>query len=365
MTGIFTTDGEKWHASRQLIRPQFIKDRVSDLAVFEKHLDVLLPMLGGSRAGQTVDAMDLFFKFTLDASTAFLLGHSVNSLENPQDRFADAFAVVQSVQSVIARSGPLNRFVPRKAFYASLKIMEEFMQPFIEQTLQFTPEELEKKSKSDEGYNFLYALASFTRDRTVLRDQLAAVLLAGRDTTACTLSWMFSEISRRPDIVAKLRREIEEHVGMENKPTYANLKSMRYLQHVINETLRLYPIVPFNVRVALKDTTLPRGGGPDGTQPIGIPGKKFAHIAPGSIANAHMQPTRPSHTRLCTCNAVKTSTRPPLRNSLTTSALNLIDGMVGTRRCGPVSTRFCDIKQTHADDHCRHSFQRWTTYLYR
>ncbi|CAD0107414.1 unnamed protein product [Aureobasidium uvarum] len=217
--------------------------------------------------------MDLFFKFTLDASTSFLLGHSVNSLENPQDRFSDAFATVQHVQSTIARVGPLNRLVPRKAFYASLRVMEDFMQPFIEQTLQLTPEELEKKSKSDEGYNFLYALAGFTRDRTVLRDQLAAVLLAGRDTTACTLSWLFSEISRRPDIVSKLRREIEEYVGMDNKPTYTHIKNMRYLAHVINETLRLYPIVPFNVRVSLKDTTLPRGGGPDGTQPIGIPGK--------------------------------------------------------------------------------------------
>lgn len=38
----------------------------------------------------------------------------------------------------------------------------------------------------------------------------------------------------------------------------------------MNETLRLYPIVPFNVRMALKDTTLPRGGGPDGNSPIGI-----------------------------------------------------------------------------------------------
>jgi hypothetical protein len=32
----------------------------------------------------------------------------------------------------------------------------------------------------------------------------------------------------------------------------------------------MYPIVPFNVRVSLKDTTLPSGGGPDGKQPIGI-----------------------------------------------------------------------------------------------
>lgn len=248
-------------------------------------------MLGGTKKSQIVDAMDLFFKFTLDASTAFLLGHSVNSLENPQDRFAEAFATIQNVQSTIARVGPLNRFVPRKAFHASIKIMEEFMQPFIEQTLQLTPEELEKKSKSDEGYNFLYALASFTRDRTVLRDQLAAVLLAGRDTTACTLSWLFSEISRRPHIVAKLRREIQEHVGMEDKPTYTHLKNMRYLTHVINEVLRLYPIVPFNVRVSLKDTTLPRGGGPDGTQPIGIPGKSHwpigarCHSADLNLAN--------------------------------------------------------------------------------
>jgi cytochrome P450 len=38
----------------------------------------------------------------------------------------------------------------------------------------------------------------------------------------------------------------------------------------MNETLRLYPAVPFNVRLALKDTTLPHGGGPDGMSPIGI-----------------------------------------------------------------------------------------------
>jgi cytochrome P450 len=38
----------------------------------------------------------------------------------------------------------------------------------------------------------------------------------------------------------------------------------------MHETLRLYPIVPFNVRLALKDTTLPHGGGLDGMQPVGV-----------------------------------------------------------------------------------------------
>jgi cytochrome P450 len=95
------------------------------------------------------------------------------------------------------------------------------------------------------------------------------VLLAGRDTTACTLSWLFHELSKQSQIVNKLRKEIAAVAGL-NTPTYDHLKSMRYLNHVINETLRLYPIVPYNVRTALTDTTLPRGGGKDGMQPIGI-----------------------------------------------------------------------------------------------
>lgn len=259
-----------WHKSRQLIRPQFIKDRVSDLHVFERHVNVLLPLLHGSRPGEPLDIVEVFYKFTLDAATDFLLGRSVDSLTNPKQVFAEAFAQVQHTQALIARTGPLNRFVPRKAFYKNLQVLNDFIQPFIEQTLRLSPEELEKKSKSDEGYTFLHSLASFTRDPKVLRDQLTAVLLAGRDTTAMTLSWLFYELSLQPEIVTKLRREIANVIGMDRAPSYTDLKSMKYLQNTINETLRLYPIVPYNVRVALKDTTLPRGGGADGMQPFGI-----------------------------------------------------------------------------------------------
>lgn len=39
----------------------------------------------------------------------------------------------------------------------------------------------------------------------------------------------------------------------------------------MNESLRLYPVVPSNGRMANKDTTLPRGGGPDGQSKIFVP----------------------------------------------------------------------------------------------
>jgi len=48
------------------------------------------------------------------------------------------------------------------------------------------------------------------------------------------------------------------------------LKDCRYLQHVLQETLRLQTLVPLNSRVAVRDTILPTGGGTDGTKPIAV-----------------------------------------------------------------------------------------------
>lgn len=145
------------------------------------------------------------------------------------------------------------------------------MQPYIDKVITTSQAELDEKLSKRE--TFLDALSRFTRDPQVLRDQLVAVLLAGRDTTAGTLSFCLFELARNPAVVSKLRSEISSRLGVGpsgQKPSYTDLKEMKYLSHVINETLRLYPVVPFNLRYSLKDTTLPRGGGTDGTLPIGV-----------------------------------------------------------------------------------------------
>lgn len=65
---IFVTDGDEWRNSRNLIRPQFIKTRVSDLEIFEKNLNILMGMMGGS--GQEVDISELFYRLISLKSTA-------------------------------------------------------------------------------------------------------------------------------------------------------------------------------------------------------------------------------------------------------------------------------------------------------
>jgi cytochrome P450 len=155
-------------------------------------------------------------------------------------------------------------------FYDSIKKINEFVDRYIDEALALSTKELQEKTKDDEGYTFLHAIAGYTRDRQTLRDQLVSTLLAGRDTTACTLTWAIYQLSMDPIITAKLRQEVIDKVGLDRTPTYEDLKNMKYLQHVLNETLRLYPVVPYNVRFALTDTTLPTGGGKDGLQPIGV-----------------------------------------------------------------------------------------------
>ncbi|KAL2827176.1 cytochrome P450 [Aspergillus cavernicola] len=268
---IFATDGEQWSASRHLIRPMFVRDRLVDTETFEKHVQHLIPLLAGENGSKVVDITSLFFRYTLDAATDYLLGDGTDSLQNSETQFAEAFRYVQRRQSQIFRLGVFKFILSRVEFRRQLKVMDDFIQPYIDCVLAMSPAELDQKLSKQE--TFLHALARFTRDRRVLRDQLVAILLAGRDTTAATLSFCLFELARNPDIVAKLREEISPRLGLgasAQKPSYTDLKEMKYLNAVLNETMRLYPVVPFNVRFSLKDTTLPRGGGPDGLSPVAV-----------------------------------------------------------------------------------------------
>jgi cytochrome P450 len=85
---------------------------------------------------------------------------------------------------------------------------------------------------------------------------------------------VFYNLARDPIRFAKLRAAILADFGPYDSPweiTFAKLKECKYLRYVNDESLRLYPVVPINGRYANKDTTLPRGGGRDGTAPVFVP----------------------------------------------------------------------------------------------
>lgn len=279
--GIFTLDHQGWKDSRAMLRPQFAREQIAHVKSLEPHFQYLMKHIEKNR-GHFFDIQELFFKFTVDSATEFLFGSSVSSLQDEsigcdttdlnfagRSEFAEAFNKSQLYLSTRALLQKMYWIYNPKEFKRCNAIVHQFSDYYINKALDFTPEELEKQS----GYVFLYELVKQTRNPKVLRDQALNILVAGRDTTAGLLSFTLFELARNPDIYAKLRQEVLDKFGTSNLEdiTFENLKKCEYLKAVLNEALRMYPSVPRNFRVSTRNTTLPRGGGPDGASPVFIP----------------------------------------------------------------------------------------------
>ncbi|KAL8775618.1 MAG: hypothetical protein Q9209_000114 [Squamulea sp. 1 TL-2023] len=269
--GIFTTDGAEWQHSRDILRPCFVRSQIGDKDLFEKHFQHLLHVI--PRDGSTVDLQDLFFRLTLDIATEFLFGTSTYTLlpdnRRPEDdKFVQAFTYIQNTME--GKSGVLSLFLPDRRFKRDCKYVHDWVDALIERSLSSASEKLDH---SEDRYVFLHELVAITPDKVRIRTELLNILVAGRDTTASLLSDVWWTISREPRVWNRLQKEVqalETPLG-EERPIFQELKEMKYLRAVLNESLRLHPAVPANSRQAVTDTTLPVGGGTDGKSPVFVP----------------------------------------------------------------------------------------------
>ncbi|KAI5361304.1 putative cytochrome P450 [Septoria linicola] len=291
--GIFVQDGKKWEHSRAMLRPNFVREQVSDLEMEERHVQNLFTVMPIQQNGWTefVDIQTRFFRLTIDAATEFLFGESVDSQiaeakyaetdkakaqEHAERSFSVNFDQAQMHMARKFRFGDMHWLHNPAEYKVNGRIVNEFIARYVDLALSKSTAALEKKveDQDNEKYVFLEALATQTQDPVQLRAQLLNILLAGRDTTASLLSWFFHQMLRHPEVFDKLRSTVIETFGTNDNPkeiTFTTLKGCQYLQYCLNETNRLWPVVPGNGRRSNKNTTLPRGGGSKGDQPIFIP----------------------------------------------------------------------------------------------
>ncbi|KAI8993079.1 cytochrome P450 [Trametes punicea] len=276
--GVFNADGELWKFHRSIARPFFSKDRISHFDIFDRHaMDALEQMKARLKEGYAVDWQDLVSRFTMDSATEFLFGKDVQSLASglpypptsdmarsrtikPQaDEFSSTFLEAQIVSSKRGRfqqAWGLTEFW-RDKVAARKATIDKFINPILTDALRRKAEiGPESDSKVSEEDTLLSQLLKVTDDYNIIHDEILNTLLAGRDTTACTLTFAVYRLAEHPDVLRRLREEILSVVGPIRRPTYDDIRNMKFLRAVINETLRLYPPVPVNVRCAIKDTIL-------------------------------------------------------------------------------------------------------------
>ncbi|XP_044232450.1 cholesterol 24-hydroxylase-like isoform X1 [Thunnus albacares] len=90
-------------------------------------------------------------------------------------------------------------------------------------------------------------------DEELMLDNFVTFFIAGQETTANQLAFCIMELARHPDILEKVKKEVDDVIGMKHDITYDDLGKLIYLTQVLKETLRIYPTAPGTSRDVHED----------------------------------------------------------------------------------------------------------------
>ncbi|ESZ92447.1 hypothetical protein SBOR_7164 [Sclerotinia borealis F-4128] len=269
--GFVTTDGEEWRDHRTLFASTLTEANTVNLDLLDKAYGEYIEDLLSK--GETVDLAPIFDELFLDLSLQFLLGErlaSTYSGNSPMDMhtFKEAFNAAQGWMGIRLAFGKFGRGISlfSNKWKESCTIVHSFVNHHINNAL----ENSDISKSKDSASSLLDNLIMRGTDLAEIRSQIIQGMLVTQDTTGIVLSNTIFLLSRAPNIWSRLREEVAS-LGLVEGWKAADLKNLKLLHNCIKESLRIYPLFYANSRVATADTTLPTGGGPNGTAPIFIP----------------------------------------------------------------------------------------------
>ncbi|XP_052023981.1 cytochrome P450 3A9-like [Apodemus sylvaticus] len=266
---ITLSEDEEWKRLRTLLSPTFTSGKLKEMfPIINQYADLLVKNVKHeAEKGNPIIMKDIFGAYSMDVIISTSFGVNVDSLNNPQNPF------VQKVKKLLK----LNLFDP---FFLSV-ILFPFLTPVFEaleitvfpkDVMRFfrTSVEQMKKNRMQEKVkqrlDFLQLMinsqSSGDRESDQGLSDLEIVaqsiffIFAGYETTSSALSFALYLLATHPDVQKKLQDEIDAALPNKTPVTYDVLAEMEYLDMVVNETLRLYPVGGRLERVCKKDVEI-------------------------------------------------------------------------------------------------------------
>lgn len=269
---IFTVDGDEWKFHRRIMAGLFSQRALRGpmTAAIHKHLRAFEQLLGDHAVSkQPIDLFRGLHGFTLGAFVEIALGIDTRKLPNQQCHdFNEAFDFAQHRIAV-------RFFVPKWFWHLqrwlnvgeerrqsqSLKIIDGLVLRLINESMA---------KPRGEGKDLVSLILNHidsekhTIEASTVRDMIVTALVAGRDTTADTMSWFFHLVSTHVDVQDRIRAELREKLPQlfsdpEFMPNMDNIQQLPYLEATIREVLRLYPPAAYLIRQCAEDTVLDDG----------------------------------------------------------------------------------------------------------
>ena len=252
----FTSMGDEWRRKRLAVQPSFHKSKIVNLATIMT--DCIEEMLTEWETlcddGQTLQLTDAMMHVTLKVVVKALFSSALSDA----DIHAIATAFTPLLEATNRRVLLPIQFLHKlplsnnKKYQGYIKTLDDIIYRIIK----------ERKATDDKPLDLLQMLIDATDEATglpltdqELRNEAMTMFIAGHETTANAMSWLWTVLSSKSDIREKIEQEVDEVLG-DKMPVASDFANLPYCLKVFKETMRLYPPVPILPRQVEKDTTL-------------------------------------------------------------------------------------------------------------
>lgn len=269
--------GEKHRRERKLVMPMFHGERMRAYGDIMQRavIDAMQP------AGSGAPFM------MLDVTTQISLTVIVEAIFGGEDTESIRDLLAKSREAV-RRSSPLLFFSPKLHFrFLGLSPGDRFRRAKAELRGAFAKELARRRAEPADREDILTMLINARyEDGTLIdvdhaQDELGTFLFAGHETSAIAMAWACYHLHRNPDSLQKLRDELASL----DSPTPEALAKLPYLKAVVQETLRLHPIVTEVLRVLKSPMQLDRYEIPAGIAVAAA--TVLAHYRPETFPEPH------------------------------------------------------------------------------
>ncbi|GAB0100090.1 hypothetical protein DMENIID0001_160740 [Sergentomyia squamirostris] len=270
---LLALEGDKWKILRSKLSPTFTSGKMK--LMFPIMMDIAGKFIACvDRDLEKSDEMeigDYLSRFTIDIIGSCAFGLDCNSLKDPNAEFLRmGKRAFDNRGRALKRMfiGTFKKLSRALRLQLTRKEISDFYTRIVRETVEYREKEnihredflnllLQLKNKGKLDGDQGNEVGKITFNEVISNAFL--FLLAGFETSSTTMRFCLLELAHHPEIQYRVREEIKSVLSNhDNKITYESLSEMKYLEQVINETLRKHPVAGALVRCIKEDYKVPK-----------------------------------------------------------------------------------------------------------